>query len=123
MGKNLIDIETDKRLEKEDTVMNLAVIQGGKSLGGGGSEENPDWLSTLEVGTIFLVEEKGNPKQFALAQFQVVDKTEKAVYLVSRLNEVIQTFVKPMSFCNQYRLFEVLGVITQEAVVEEKENE
>lgn len=108
--------------EEEDTIMNLAVIQGGKSLGGGGSEDNPDWLSQLEVGTIFLVEEKGNPKLFALAQFQIVDKTEKAVYLVSRLNGVIQTFVKPMAFCNQYRLFEVLGVISQEPI-EEKVDE
>lgn len=111
---SLIDIETDGKLlnEKEQVLMNLAVIQGGKSSTGSGTNPPDDWLSELEVGTIFLVEEKNNIKNFNLGQFQVVTKTDKAVHLASMLNGLVQTFVKPLAFCNQYRLYEVLGIIS-----------
>lgn len=109
--------------EKVSTLMNFAVINGGKD--SGPPVDTSDWLTPLEIGTIFLVEEKNNPRNFALGQFQLVSKEQKAVYLISMLNGVVHTFVKPPAFCAQYRLYEILGVVKtqQEEIKEESKDE
>ena len=114
-----------KEKEKDNVLMNFAVIDGGKASNSGFNTppSDGDWLTPLEIGTIFLVQEKNNPKNFNLGQFQIADKTERSVFLASNLNGLVKTFVVPTIFCNQYRLYEVLAVVVPEQELEEKKDE
>lgn len=112
--------------EENNTVVELRTVQGGKTpppTGGGYKGPGQDWLSPLEIGTIFLCGERS--PEFNLGQFQLVHKEPRepepitgkertpACLLISNLNGPIKTFVDPDKFCQRYNLFAVMAVIRQ----------
>ena len=115
-----------KEEEKEDNVVSLKLVQGGKeppSFGGS------DWLSKLEVGTVFFVESM-NSGSFALGLFRLVKKDNKVIVLNSP--DVLEVgpdgrsqpkdiYINPTRFCNQHRLYQEVGVLDFKQ--EEKEEE
>lgn len=103
--------------EKDIKVVALQVV-GGRDTG---NTDDPNWLLKMEVGTIFLIKDKGNVKEFNLGQFQLIEKFEKSVLLVSSLNGVIKTFVDPVWFCSKYQLWEILALATQQEQEETEE--
>lgn len=104
------EIETGKEQMPE-----LKLLEGGKN------PPNGNWLSELDTGTMFLVQDKTN-HDFLLGAFKLVNKTEKAVMLVNS-SVPNPVFVNPMRFCNKYSLYEVLGIHKEPEQQQEQETE
>ncbi len=85
----------------------LSLIIGGK--GGGSDAENPDWLSSLKINTVFLIQTKSG-SEFVCGQYQILMKSPngKAVFLYSGLVKEERLWVLPMRFCNMYKLVDVI---------------
>lgn len=69
-----------------------------------------NWLMKLDVNTIFLAKNT-NPQQrtFVLAEFILVEKTEKSCRLcMQENNNKIYMWVDPNSFCGTWNWFETL---------------
>ncbi len=95
-------------LEEEDKKMPvLKVIEGGRSATAAGGPTGTNWLSELDIGCIFLCQDKTS-KDYVLHQFEVVFKSKKSVRLFTNLNSEIYLWVDPIIFCNRHILFEVL---------------
>lgn len=80
----------------------------------GGSGDDPfDWLTPLEVNTVFLAKPKNyDPKvgpSFALTQFHVTNKSARSTKIMTDvMGQRLEDWVDPMGFCTAYRLIEVL---------------
>jgi len=91
----------------------LKLVTGGKEL-----PPNGDWLSLLDVDTVFLVKDKRSPS-FALGHFKILDKTEgsKTVFLGSTNPQMPPMIpVEPVRFCQQYSLHEVICITDADLV-------
>lgn len=103
---DVVSFQTTK--DEEDNMAELKTIIGGSTPGGS------NWLSELEIGTIFLAKDKTSA-DFSLMCLCLVDKTSKSVKLSSP--ELPQPrFVDPSRFCQKYMFHETLGLITPEMV-------
>jgi hypothetical protein len=105
--------------EQENEMTELKTILGGATPPGG------NWLSELEIGTIFLAKDKTSA-DFSLMYLCLVDKTEKSIKLASP-ELPTPRFVDPNRFCQKYMLHETLGILKEEDLrpedikIEEKE--
>lgn len=101
--------ELNKEEEKEDNVMEFpTVIQGGKEPPSQGGD---NWLTKKPVGSCFLVKKLNDPFNFTLGLFRIGAKTEKAVVLNGKDVPNGNLYVDPVTFCNQFREFEDLGIL------------
>lgn len=115
----LIDLEEERLKRMVDL----------KMVGGSNNPPDGDWLSTLEIGTVFLVSDKIDLRQFNLVVYRLVGKTEKSYIL--RNPSVPQNIYVKSSFCNSHNLHEKLGLVLddlepkqeQEETTEETEHE
>ena len=77
------DIKEDKDV-KNKNVLNLHVVPGGKD------PNNPNWLSTLPVGTVFLTRRKptqgGLNRDIGAAMFHVSFHSDKCTRLFDNMN-------------------------------------
>jgi hypothetical protein len=106
--KGTLTTSQDQEEEGEEKkVVDLRLITGGKEPPDGGSS----WLEKLEVGACFLVKEKNNPLDFNLGLFRLAEKTSKAVVL-NTPHVPHNLYVDPVAFCNKYRMYEDLGMLT-----------
>lgn len=100
------DLVSFKLKEQDNNMAEFKTIIGGSTPSGG------NWLSELEIGTIFLVKDKTSA-DFALQRLCVLDKTQKSVMLgIER--EPGPRFVDPNRFCQKYMWHETLGTIKDE---------
>lgn len=95
--------------EEKDNIVSLKLIQGGKEPPSTGS----DWLSALEVGTVFFVQSKTNPMDFNLGLFRVSKKEERVIMLQSPMLPK-EIYVNPIRFCNNYLLYQEVGIVKEE---------
>jgi hypothetical protein len=108
----------EEEQEKEDNVMEFpTVIQGGKEPP---APTGDNWLEQKPVGACFLVKKKNDPFNFTLGLFRVGAKTEKAVVLNGKDVPGGNLYVDPVSFCNQFREFEDLGILLDTPPTEEE---
>lgn len=94
--------------------------------GGGGGVMSPpwsdDWLSRLDVGTVFLAKPKDpNYTMPFVEQYQVMHKSLFTVLLSTCLNERNLVRVEPDAYCKIMRLVEIIGHEAPE--VDEKKDE
>lgn len=108
MNKRPQFVVINNKEEEKEEQMTLKVI------GGNGGGIDRDWLSKLELGSIFLIQDNQSA-DFNLGHFKLVDKTEKACILASSLSPN-PIFVDPARFCQKYRKFEDLGIFVDEAI-------
>ena len=77
-----------------------------------GGKEPPyeDWLSSLELGTIFLTRQRSRLTMWSLSEFKINGKSDKAVYLIANLPFTSSEgeWVDPVTFCQFYELYEIL---------------
>ena len=106
MYKTAAPIGKEEQEEEENNVVSLKLITGGKEPPSTGS----DWLSALEDGTIFYVQNKLNPMDFSLGVFRLAKREGKVVVLQSTMLPR-EIYVNPVRFCNNYLLYENMGVI------------
>ncbi len=97
--------EDHKRLNSK---VNLLALAGGKT-----SPPNPDWLSPLPVGTVILVNFQEGFGSTFLMKFQVSDKSKYAIELWDRDKDT-HSWVVPLLFCREFRLFEILHLEQEE---------
>lgn len=111
------------QFKEDEEVKKFRVITGGKEPPD--DPNNPDWLSKLDKGTVFLVQDKLNPNDFNLGLIRLLNKTDKSATLAIKQGEaIIEAFVNPLRFCKKYSLYEVLGVLfDQDTHTEEPEDE
>lgn len=105
-------VNNDKE-EKEEMTDYLKLVTGGKELPPDG-----DWLSLLDVDTVFLVKDKKSPG-FSLGHFKILDKTEggKTVFLGSTNPSMPPMIpVIPVRFCQQYALHEIICITNADLV-------
>jgi len=102
----LINCQPLTEKEQENNMTEL------KAIIGGGTPPNGNWLSELEVGTIFLAKDKTSA-DFSLMYLCLIDKTEKSVKLASP-ELPHPRFVDPSRFCQKYMWHETLGVVKEE---------
>jgi hypothetical protein len=100
----LINISQYKEQENEMTEL--------RTLVGGSTPPGSNWLSELEIGTIFLAKDKTSA-DFSLMYLCLIDKTEKSVKLASP-ELPTPRFVDPNRFCQKYMWHETLAVVKEE---------
>jgi hypothetical protein len=94
--------------EKENGELELKLVSGGSD---STFSDDKDWLSKLDIGTVFLVQDRTSP-DFNLGLFRLVDKIGRACVLQLSINrEVHLSHVNPSRFCNKYIMYENLGKI------------
>jgi hypothetical protein len=98
-------VDEQERQEKEGLIVPFKprLITGGK----GPSGQN--WLSQLKVGSVFLVKPKASGG-FALGQFHLLHKLDKACHLMDNLTSAQEThlWVEPVAFSSQFELVTIL---------------
>lgn len=96
-------------IERQDgTVTELRVLQGGKEPPTSGE----NWLDRLPIGTVFWAQSKTNPMDFVLKLFRIHTKEGKVITLQAiQIQENIP--VNSTRFCNNYLLYEQVGVIME----------
>ena len=110
-------LETIKEEETEKTPFVPRVIQGGK---GPSDPLGPDWLSALDIGTTFLIQNKKDTA-FTLGQATVVYKGFKGVLLLMASQQE-PIWVDPIRFCNNFRWYETIQT-AEEAKTEKEMND
>lgn len=107
----------EKTEEVERGNLKLKVIEGGipKPAGREPPSSNDSWLTGLEVGSIFLVQDKAS-LNYLQQQFRLLEKiSKKSVVLFTIIDGKETVFpVSPIRFSNRYELVEVIGVLKQE---------
>lgn len=107
-----------KEIDVMEDVAYLKLATGGKEPPADGN-----WISQLDVGTIFLVQRKNAGAEFALGRFVLVGKTSKTVIVMAPNNPQIQDCWNPVRFCRQFDLYEILGIIEDGPAPEVKDGE
>lgn len=79
-----------------------------KLMNGGNIPPDGNWLSSIEVGDMFLVQKKQG-QEFVLGCFKMVEKTEKSCILLMQ-GSPDPIFVNPVRFCVTYSLHEIINV-------------
>lgn len=97
-------LETINEEEVIKTPFVPKVIQGGK---GPSDPLGPDWLSSLEVNTTFLIQGKKD-SNFTLGQATVIYKGSRGVLLLIANQAKEPVWVDPVRFCANYRWYETI---------------
>lgn len=86
----------------------LRLLRGGK---GPPSDSTPvaDWLSPMEVGTVFTCRKKGQAENFSLMLLQVIFKHAKSIVIADSLNSNPYAIVDPVEFSKRHELFETIS--------------
>lgn len=112
----------EPEVEEERGKLKLRVIEGGipKPAGKEPPDGNDGWLTGLEVGSIFLVQDKGT-LNYIQQQFRLIEKiSKKSIVLFTIVdNKEIVFPVSPIRFSNRYELVEVIGIIKEEKETED----
>lgn len=98
----------------------LKLLQGGK---GPPTEDHPDWLSDMPIGSIFLVQHRNQPAEFTLGLFHLVDKTEKGACVLFTKGSNLPAYVNPSRFSRLFTLYEFIDVLPIEKEVKVEEGE
>lgn len=101
-AEELKDGEKVEKDKSKDKVVPLRLVPGGRPPG------SPDWLSSLEIGTVFLVRPKAAQGPF-IEEYHVIAKTEKAVRLHTNTQGEIDLWTIPSVFCSLVDLYEIIG--------------
>jgi hypothetical protein len=82
---------------------------------GGKGPTGTNWLISLSVGSVFLVKPKSSGG-FALGQFHLLHKLDKACHLMDNLSNPAEThlWVDPAAFSSQFDLVTILYSPDQE---------
>lgn len=110
-------LQSKLKQEKDNNIVTLISIPGGKEP----PSTTETWLDKLEEGTVFVIQDKQNPQDFALGLFKLVSREGtdgKVIVLVSPSFEK-PIYVNPTRFCNRYTLYDTLITIKDEAIQEE----
>lgn len=112
----MLKVVKHTKTEDEEENMTDNVIQL-VSTGDKGPSDPNDWLSKLEIGTVFLIQDR-NTHDFNLGMFMVQGKEElesnkTAVFLTSNNPSPMKVAVNPSRFCQKYSLYGVLAVIKE----------
>lgn len=102
--------QAQKELEQDDKIIDFESVRKARlAVGGKGPTDEPNWLKTLEVGTIFLAKER-NPQAYppwVEFQYAVEGITPGGNYfLLTKPN--IENIVDPYVFSRVFKLMEVL---------------
>lgn len=97
-------LETIDEEEAVKTPFVPRVITGGK---GPTDTLGPNWLSSLECNTTFLIQGKKDTN-FNLGQASVIYKGTKGVLLLLTGQNKEPVWVDPVRFCNNYSLYEII---------------
>lgn len=98
------------RMSDEDSKNVVDLAEHRLKLAGGGGD-GYNWLSNLDVGTIFLARPKGDFTVIELMCYKVVDKSEKGTGLfIKTPTAEVFTWVDTNRFSNKLDLVEVLMV-------------
>ena len=103
-----------KPITKEELETDMAEL---KTIIGGATPPGGNWLSELEIGTVFLAKDRTSA-DFSLMHLMILDKTLKSVKLASP-ELPTPRFVDPSRFCQKYMWHETLGVIKEEDIATE----
>lgn len=98
-------------VENEVDLTNSNVLPLRPRLAPAGKEppRGPNWLTELDVGTVFLAKEQG--PSWNLGLFFILKRLGKAIKLgVSSNGSPTELYVDPIGFSNKYRLYEILGI-------------
>lgn len=107
-------IDKIKKGEENDPAIKETPSPKLRLVSGGGSGDDPiDWLTPLEISSVFLAKPKNyDPKvgpSFALTQFHVTNKSDRCTKIMTDvMGQRLEDWVDPMGFCLAYRLIEVL---------------
>lgn len=71
-----------------------------------GNPNDPCWLNTLGIGTIFTARKK-NVNDFLLPMFCIQGRSERVTFLLEQSTQDHTLNVDPIRFCSQYELYEV----------------
>jgi hypothetical protein len=93
--------EIIKEEEEEATIQPLKVIAGGKKPPGF------NWLSGLEVGTVFLTRPYHHSGKPFLDEYHVSYQEEHATQLYTNLNGEGYLWVDPIAFCGTMELIQI----------------
>jgi hypothetical protein len=99
------DVVSFKYKEKEE---NMELVKNS-----GPSGSNPNWLMDLEIGTIFLAQDKTSA-DFVLLQGCLIEKTPKNYCRLAIPELPAPRFVNSSRFCQKYMWVETLGVVKDE---------
>ena len=108
---NVIQFPTHEEREQEKDMAELIKTLGGSTPPGG------NWLSELDIGTVFLAKDKTSA-EFSLMHLMLLDKTLKSVKLASP-DLPAPRFVDPARFCQKYMWHETLGVVKEDELTTE----
>lgn len=107
-------------LERENDLTNVVPFIAPKT-----NEQGPkdplDWLSNLEIGTVFLVQNK-RANDFALGQFILLHLFEKSAWLTTTTNQKQDLYVSTSRFSRDFTLYEIIAKI-EEPTTEIKQEE
>lgn len=111
----IIAYDKEQEEEKDTKPVTLKLITGGKD----GGDNGGNWLSEMEVGTLFLCRKiKGVPLDNPFyEEYQILQKTEdgKAVQILADVNgQRITGWVNPMTFSTSARFVTILGKVVDE---------
>ena len=81
--------------------------------GNGPTGTNPNWLVELEIGTIFLAQDKTSA-DFVLLQGCLIEKTTKGYCRLAIPELPVPRFVNSSRFCQKYMWVETLGVVKED---------
>lgn len=105
-------IKTEEKEEQmADNVIQL-VATGDK-----GPTDPNDWLSPMEDGTVFLIQDR-NTHDFNLGMFMLngkeyLEKNRTACFLTSNNPHPVKIVVNPSRFCQKYQLYGIITVIKE----------
>jgi len=107
--------------EEENKVVDLKLITGGKEPPSTGS----DWLSNLELGTVFYAQHKVDSPNYPSHVLELfrLDRREGKVVILQMESPLgpKRIPVNSVRFCNRYSLFHEVMVITTEDLIKEQE--
>jgi len=111
-------IISPKQKEKENSrkMPELKLLPGGKR-----PSDPTNWISELDIGSMFLVKKKASMLEFQLGLFKLSEKTDKYAIIIHTSSPTEPLFIDPIRFCSVYSLVDVLGIIAPEYPKEEED--
>lgn len=117
ISEEIKDLREHFHNEEEKELNNVVEFKPKLVTATGGPTSSGNWLKDMEIGTVFFVSDKHNPRAFDLGLFRLMNKegpNDKVISLQSPdLSKPIA--VNPTKFINMYECYHIVGVISPEA--------